>query len=53
MVGLMMAAANTSETSVIFFFQTTLRNIPEEGCLYVRRCDNLKSHLKALALITN
>jgi hypothetical protein len=40
---LMMYAASTSETSVNFY-QTILRNIPEDGHLHTRRRENLKSH---------
>jgi hypothetical protein len=41
---LTMEAANTSGTSVNFY-QTTLRNIPEDTHLHTRRRENLKSHL--------
>jgi hypothetical protein len=40
---LMMEAASTSETPVNFY-QTTQRNIPEDGHLHSRRRENLKSH---------
>jgi hypothetical protein len=39
----MMEAASTSETSVNFY-QTTLRNNPDDSHLHNRRRDNLKSH---------
>jgi hypothetical protein len=42
MVALMIAAANTSETSVNFY-QTTRRNISEDSHLHTRRRENLKS----------
>jgi hypothetical protein len=37
----MMEAANTSETSVNFY-QTTLRNNPEDNHLHTRGSENLK-----------
>jgi hypothetical protein len=40
----MMAAVSTSETSA-YFYQTTRRNIPEDGHLHTRRHEDLKSHL--------
>jgi hypothetical protein len=40
----MMEAASTSETSVNFY-QTTLRNSPEDSHLHTRSRENLKSHL--------
>jgi hypothetical protein len=42
-IGVTMAAASTSETSVNFF-QTTQRKNPEDSHLYTRRRENLKSH---------
>jgi hypothetical protein len=42
-IALMMEAASTSETSVKFY-KTTRHNIPEDGQLHTRRCENLKSH---------
>jgi hypothetical protein len=41
---LMMEAVITSETSIIFY-ETTRRNIPEDGHLDTRRRENRKSHL--------
>jgi hypothetical protein len=46
----MMEAANTSETSVNFY-QTTRRNIPEDGHLHTRRRENLKFHLKLVCFL--
>jgi hypothetical protein len=43
-MALMMGAVSTSETSVKFY-QTTLRNNPEDSYLYTRRRENLKSNL--------
>jgi hypothetical protein len=40
-----MEAASSSKTSVNFYHQTTLRNIPEDSHLHTRRRENLKSHL--------
>jgi hypothetical protein len=42
-IALMMEAVGTSETSANFY-QTTQRNIPEDGNLHTRRRENLKSH---------
>jgi hypothetical protein len=42
-IGLMKETVSTSETSVSFY-QTTLRNIPEDYHLHTRRRENLKSH---------
>jgi hypothetical protein len=41
-IALMMEAANTSET-LLNFYQTTRRNIPEDSHLHTRRRENLKS----------
>jgi hypothetical protein len=41
---MMMEAASTSETLVIFY-QTTRRNNPKDSHLYTRRRENLKSHI--------
>jgi hypothetical protein len=41
-LALMVEAASTSETSVSFY-ETTRRNIPEDGHLYTRRHENVKS----------
>jgi hypothetical protein len=38
----MMEAASTSET-LVNFYQTTWRNIPEDSHLHTRRRENLKS----------
>jgi hypothetical protein len=43
LIALMVDAASTSETSVNFY-QTTLRNNPENSHLHTRRHENLKSH---------
>jgi hypothetical protein len=43
-ITLTMEAASTSETSVNFY-QTTLRNIPEDSDLHTRSRENLKSLL--------
>jgi hypothetical protein len=40
----MMEAASTSETSVNFY-QTALRNNPENSNLHTRRRENLRSHI--------
>jgi hypothetical protein len=40
---LMMEAESTSGISVNFY-QTTWRNIPEDGHLHTCHCENLKSH---------
>jgi hypothetical protein len=42
-IALMMEAVTISETSVNFY-QTTLRNNPEDCHLYTRRRENLKYH---------
>jgi hypothetical protein len=42
-IALMMEAASTFETSVIFY-QTTRRNIPEDSHLYTGRRENPKSN---------
>jgi hypothetical protein len=44
-IALIMEAANTSETSVVFY-RTTRRDNPEDSHLHTRRCENLKSHSK-------
>jgi hypothetical protein len=44
-IALMMKAASTSETSVNFY-QSTRRYNPEESHIYIRRHEDLKSHLK-------
>jgi hypothetical protein len=44
-MALMMEAASTSET-LVKFYQTTQRNIPEDNHLYTRCHENLKSHPK-------
>jgi hypothetical protein len=49
LIALMMEAARTSETSVNFY-QTTRRNNPEDSHLFIRRCENLKSHTKVLSM---
>jgi hypothetical protein len=43
MYALMMEAASTSKTSVIFY-KTIRRNNPEDSHLHARRRENLKSH---------
>jgi hypothetical protein len=43
LIALMMEAASTSET-LVNFYQTAQRKIPEEGHLHTRRRENLKSH---------
>jgi hypothetical protein len=45
-IALMMEAVSTSET-LVNFYQTTRRNIPEDSHLHTRR-DNLKSYLISL-----
>jgi hypothetical protein len=40
----MLAVTSTSEMPVNFY-ETTHRNIPEDGHLYTCRCEHLKSHL--------
>jgi hypothetical protein len=40
---LMMETASTSET-LVNFYQTTRRNIPEDSHLHIRHRENLKSH---------
>jgi hypothetical protein len=45
----MMVAASASETSVNFY-QTTQRNIPEDSHLRTHRRENLKSHLRKIAI---
>jgi hypothetical protein len=42
-----MEAASTSET-LVNFYQTTRRNVPEDSHLHIRRHENLKSHLRLL-----
>jgi hypothetical protein len=42
-IALMMEVARASETSVNFY-QSTKRNIPEDGYLHTRRRENLISH---------
>jgi hypothetical protein len=44
LIALMMAATNTSETS-LNVYQTTRHDIPEDIHLHTRRRENLKSHL--------
>jgi hypothetical protein len=44
LTALKMEAASTSET-LVNFYQTTLRNNPEDSHLHTRRRENLKSHL--------
>jgi hypothetical protein len=46
-IALMMEAASTSETSANFY-QTALRNNPEDSHLHTCRPKNLKSHLEFL-----
>jgi hypothetical protein len=41
-----MEAASASETSVNFY-QTTRRNNPEDGHLYIRRRENLEPHIRS------
>jgi hypothetical protein len=41
-----------SETSVNFY-QTTLRNIPDDSYLHTQRCENLKFHLDNTGLHCN
>jgi hypothetical protein len=41
----MMKAVSISEMSVNFY-QTTQRNIPEDGHVHTRRRENLKSHIE-------
>jgi hypothetical protein len=43
-LALTMEAESTSET-LISFYQTTRRNIPEDSHLHTRRRENLKSHM--------
>jgi hypothetical protein len=43
-IALMMEAASTSKT-LVNFYQTTQRNIPEDSHLQTRCCEDLKSHL--------
>jgi hypothetical protein len=50
-IALMMEAVSTSETSVNFY-QTILRNIPEDSRLHTRRRENLKSHIGIQACST-
>jgi hypothetical protein len=40
---LMLVAASTPETS-LNFYQTTLRNNPEDSHIHTQRRENLKSH---------
>jgi hypothetical protein len=47
----MMEAVGASET--VNLCETTLRNIPEDNRLYVRRRENLKSHLSDAFPIPN
>jgi hypothetical protein len=42
-IALMMEAPSTSET-LVNFYQTTRRNIPEDNHLRTHRRENLKSH---------
>jgi hypothetical protein len=48
-IGLMMEAASTSETSVNFY-KSTWRNNPEDSHLNTRRRENLKSHSSVITL---
>jgi hypothetical protein len=50
MIALMMEAASTSETFVIFY-QTTRRNNPEDSHFLTRRRENLTSHLRHAVLL--
>jgi hypothetical protein len=43
-IALMMEAASISET-LVNFYKTTRRNIPEDSQLHTRRRENLKSHI--------
>jgi hypothetical protein len=51
-MALLMEAASISETSVNFY-QTTLRNNPEDNRLHTRRRENLKSHLYSSKLLSS
>jgi hypothetical protein len=42
-IALMMEVQNSSQTSVSCC-QTPRRNVPEDGHLHTRRCENMKSH---------
>jgi hypothetical protein len=44
----MMEAESVFETSVSFY-QTTRRNIPEDGHLHIRRRQNLKPHQETVS----
>jgi hypothetical protein len=46
---LMMEAVSTSETAVSLY-ETSRRNIPEDGHFHTRRRENLKSQLMILSL---
>jgi hypothetical protein len=51
-ITLMMEAASTSET-LVNFYRTTRRAIPEDCHLQTRRRENLKSHLMHIFLYLN
>jgi hypothetical protein len=46
----MMEAISTSET-LVSFYETTRRNIPEDNRFHIRHRENLKPHMKSFYLL--